>query len=268
MPQVRKTGTAWERNLDDYAYTRGPNHTGWAWEFLRRNEDYQRDFRANRAGHPLPIMHNSGAVVLRLRRRVLAAEQWGLHLFADPNKSAHNANVFWLADQLKNTVSCTLRVANDNEIGALSLASFGGQRRVLVTPSDEIVVIIDQHMSACMIVENATFLIGKNALTFEIFGLEDPTKAIEAIQTLRQLRANANAEPNIQSYFPSKYLHYLVALDGHLAGRSYRDIAEVLYGSEHVGPCWTDDSRGYKSKVRRAVERGVALMNGGYRDLL
>ena len=65
-----------------------------------------------------------------------------------------------------------------------------------------------------------------------------------------------------------KYFDYLIALDGHLAGRTYRDIAEVLYGADHVGPYWTDDSRGYKSKVRRAVERGVALMNGAYRELL
>jgi hypothetical protein len=66
----------------------------------------------------------------------------------------------------------------------------------------------------------------------------------------------------------SKYFDYLVALDGHLAGRSYRDIAEVLYGTDRIGSYWTDDSRGYKSKVRRAVACGLALMNNGYRDLL
>jgi hypothetical protein len=268
MLQVRKTGTAWELCLDDYAYTRGLDHTGWAWEFLRRNEDYKRDYRTNRAGHPLPIIHNSGAVVVRLRRRVLAAEQWALHLFADPYKSARDAHVFWLADRLKNAVSCTLRIANDNVMGALSLASFVGQRRILVTPNQEFVVIADHQMSACMVVKNATFLIGNSSVTFEILGFEDPTKAIEAVQTLRRLRTNAAKELNVQSCFPPKYLNYLIALDGHLAGRSYRDIAEILYGADRIGPYWTDDSRGYKSKVRRAVERGVALMKGGYRALL
>jgi hypothetical protein len=91
MPQVQKTETAWECSVDDYAYTRGLDHTGWAWEFLRRNEDYQRDFRINRAGHPLPTKHISGAVVLRLRRRFLDAQKWGLHCFADPYKSARDA---------------------------------------------------------------------------------------------------------------------------------------------------------------------------------
>jgi hypothetical protein len=268
MPQVRKTGTAWELCLDDYAYTCGLDHTGWAWEFLRRNEAYQRDVRINRAGHPVPIKHTSEAVILRLRRRVLAAERWGLHCFADPLKSAHDAHVFWLADQLRNSVNCTLRVANDNELSALSLASFAGQRQVLVTPRDELVVIAGDRLSACMVVRNATFLIGESVVTFEILGLEKPDKTFVAIRILRAMRSNQCAQSTFQDEYRSKYFDYLLALDGHLAGRSYRDIAEVLYGSEHVGPSWTDDSRGYKSKVRRAVERALALMNGGYRDLL
>jgi hypothetical protein len=268
MPQVRKTGTAWELCLDDYAYTRRLDHAGWAWEFLRRNEDYHYDFRTNRAGHPVPIKHASGAIVLRLRRRVLAAERWGLHCFADPKKAAHEANVFWLADQLRSGVNCTLRFANDNELGALSLASFAGQRSVLVTPNDEHVVVTCNQVSAHMVVRNSTFLIGESVVTFEIIGLEEPAKSFEAIRTLRAMRSNQCAQSTFQDEYRSKYFDYLLALDGHLAGRSYRDIAEVLYGSEHVGPCWTDDSRGYKSKVRRAVERGLALMNGGYRDIL
>jgi hypothetical protein len=268
MPQVRKTGTAWELCLDEYAYTRGLDHTGWAWEFLRRNEDYQYDFRTNRAGHPVPIKHASGGIVLRLRRRVLAAERWGLHCFADPLKSASDASVFWLSDQLRNSVNCTLRVANDNDLGALSLASFAGRRRVLVTRHDEHVVVNCNQMSAHMVVKDSTFLIGESLVTFEILGLEEPDKTFEAIRTLRATRSNQCVQGKFQGEYRSKYFDYLLALDGHLAGRSYRDIAEVLYGADRIGPYWTDDSRGYKSKVRRAVERGLALMNGGYRDIL
>jgi hypothetical protein len=268
MPQVRKTGTAWECSLDDYAFARGFDHAAWAWEFLRRDEVYQRDYRINRAGHPVPTKHSSGAVVLRLRRRILDAERWGLHCFADPQTSAHAAHVFWLVNQTKYSVNCTSRSANDNEVGALSLASFMGQRRVLVTPNEEFVVIADHQMSACMVVKNATFLIGKSAVTFEILGLEDPARTIDAVNNLRRLQSNRAADLGLHIEYRSKYLDYLVALDGHLAGRSYRDIAELLYGSDRIGTCWTDDSRGYKSKVRRAVRNGLALMNGGYRELL
>jgi hypothetical protein len=268
MPQVRKSGTAWERRLDDYAYTKGLDGPGWAWEFLRRNEGYQHDFRINRAGHPVPIRHSSGALVFRLRRRVLAAEKWGLHCFADPQEPNHDSYVFWLADLARNSVTCSLRGANDNETSALSLTSFVGQRRVLVTPQDEIVVIASNRLSARMVVRNSTFLIGESAVTFEIYGLEEPEKAFETIKTLHALRINLCTKNIFQDEHRSKYFDYLVALDGHIAGRSYRDIAEILYGSERIGTYWTDDSRGYKSKVRRAVDRGCELMNRGYRELL
>ena len=41
MAQVLIKGTAWERSLEDYAYAAGLDKPGWAWEFLRRNKDYQ-----------------------------------------------------------------------------------------------------------------------------------------------------------------------------------------------------------------------------------
>jgi hypothetical protein len=129
-------------------------------------------------------------------------------------------------------------------------------------------VVTCNQVSAHMVVRNSTFLIGESVATFEIIGLEEPAKSFEAIRTLRAMRSNQCAQGTAQDEYRSKYFDYLLALDGHLAGRSYRDIAEVLYGSDCIGPYWTDDSRGYKSKVRRAVERGLALMNGGYRELL
>jgi hypothetical protein len=57
------------------------------------------------------------------------------------------------------------------------------------------------------------------------------------------------------------------ALDAWLAGHSYREIAEGLFGEERVrGRSWkTSDLR---SHIIRLVKSGVALMRGGYRALL
>jgi hypothetical protein len=268
MPQVRKSGTAWERRLDDYVYTRGLDGPGWAWEFLRRNETYMRDFRVNRAGMPLPMKHSSGATILRLRRQVLAAEKWGLQLFANPNTSALVSPIFWVPSIMQRVANCTAKATNDNQTNALCLAAFAGQRSVLVTSSAETIAIHQHQISASMVVKDSTFLIGESALTFEIVGLHEVNRACETLNILNHLRSDHSEFGHVQSDYHSKYLDYLVALDGRLAGRSYRDIAEVLYGYERIGPHWTDDSRGFKSKVRRAVESGLALMNGGYWALL
>ncbi|MCP3413630.1 DUF2285 domain-containing protein [Bradyrhizobium brasilense] len=59
----------------------------------------------------------------------------------------------------------------------------------------------------------------------------------------------------------------LRALDGHTDGASYRVIARVLFGREHI------PERGWKthdlrSRTIRLVQTGRALVHGGYRALL
>ena len=57
------------------------------------------------------------------------------------------------------------------------------------------------------------------------------------------------------------------ALDAWLAGHSYREIAEGLYGKERVASrSWKDGD--LRSHIIRLVKSGIALMRGGYRALL
>jgi hypothetical protein len=60
-------------------------------------------------------------------------------------------------------------------------------------------------------------------------------------------------------------LHTLQALDATLAGASLREVAEGLFGADAVADWYSDG--GLRSKVRRLVRRGDALMRGGYRRL-
>jgi hypothetical protein len=57
------------------------------------------------------------------------------------------------------------------------------------------------------------------------------------------------------------------ALDGRMDGSTYRALAEVLFGKKHVPErAWkTHDLR---NRTIRLVQSGVALMRGGYRELL
>lgn len=60
----------------------------------------------------------------------------------------------------------------------------------------------------------------------------------------------------------------LRALDGSLAGASYREIAMALIGAGRVQASWHNDNNHLKNRIRRAVQRGRALMSEGYRRLL
>ena len=268
MPHALRSGTAWDGQKQDYAYTRELDGTGWAWEFLRRSDDYRVDFLTNRAGHPVAIRHVSGATLYRPQRRFLAAEAWGLSLFADPNKSALDQDIFWLPTVKKHTVQCQSKPSNDNAAEVLSLESFCGRRGVLAGTGREHITIRAPRMSADLINQRGTLLFGNSNVTFLHEGIGTVSRHRETLRILERLTEKTVNEDRVSEPTHSKYRDYLVALDSRLAGRSYRDIAEFLYGPDCIGRYWTDDSRGYKSKVIRAAKCGLVLMNGGYRELL
>jgi hypothetical protein len=268
MPQVRKSGTAWERRLDDYAYTKGLDGPGWAWEFLRRNPNYGRDFAEHLATVPTSTTHQSGVKVFILPELVKAAEKWGLAAFANPAQSALDASLFWLPAYMNSVVFCHAKPANDNHPEILSLSHFQGQKSVLVTPICEHILIQKSHTTARLIVTGVSLLRDECVLTFSFDGIKNTILGLAAMRELQSLlcRSPEILAPSRPSYL--KYRDYLIGLDGHVAQRSYRDIAEVLYGADRVREVWTNETRHLKDKVRRAVQAGIELMNSGYVKLL
>jgi hypothetical protein len=218
--------------------------------------------------HPIAIPHVSGARLYRPRRRFLAAESWGLELFADPDKTAIETDVFWLPNLLTHVVSCQCRAENDTKRAAISLSSFLGRRAVLAGLHREHVAFSTTQNSATLVIEKGTFLFGKSAITFTHEGLCSAASHFATMQVLIQFTVQETSRLKPLSYSESKYLDYLIALDGHLEGRSHREIAIILLGQDVVEANWNSHTDWLKSKVRRAIRRGKALMNGGYRKLL
>jgi hypothetical protein len=267
MPQVRLTGTAWERRLEDYAYTVGLDRPGWAWEFLRRNEHYGRDFDDHSATLPMTT-HANDVVVFMRKSRDETAEKWGLAAFADPKQDAQAAPLFWLPSHMPSIVQCHAKAANDNHKHTVNLSQFRGRKFVLLTSAGEYLVIRDHHTTARLIITGKSILTGNCVFTFCFEGIETAVSRLDALRDLQQFMSFSTRFLAPVWSSNCKYRDYLVALDGHLAHRTYREIAEVLYGCERVKDVWTNETRHLKDKVRRAVQAGVKLMNGGYVKLL
>lgn len=268
MPQARRSGTAWARKLDDYDYARNLDRPGWAWEFLRRNEHYRCDWRTSEAELPLPIRHVSGAIYLRLRRRFPNAEAWGLVTFGNPVRTADKTPVFWHPDATNRMVRCS---SSDNltpRNPVVALDDFRGVRQILICGDVEYLIVRDRQISARLEVHGPSLLVGPRSLTFNIEGLNRLGTAVETLQLLSSLRNKSYLSECDWGQTELRLRECLVALDGHLEDRSYRDIAQVLYGPDRVAETWTSSTRFMKDKVRRAVERGIELMNGEYRKLL
>jgi len=80
MPQIRLY-PAWPKSLQDYEYLRTAGINDWAWEFLRRNFDYQADARLHHRRGTVRRRLATGPLLTRMRARHIRAETWGLCCF-------------------------------------------------------------------------------------------------------------------------------------------------------------------------------------------
>jgi hypothetical protein len=107
---------------------------------------------------------------------------------------------------------------------------------------------------------------------FAMSACREPRSRYQNMATdLDRLAAASRCEPSaVARPRPSpgamQALHTLQALDAAQAGASLREIAEGLFGATEVAADWHADSA-LRARVRRLVQRGRALVNGGYREL-
>jgi len=232
-----------------YLYALHLDSPGLAWEYLRRHPDYRRDWQSR-------------------RRRVEAAHRWGLRLLEDPDLDARDAHPAWFPDH-----DAVVQLYPDADPPPEAFAFefwrvpgrkqliHDGRRLLLVTrwPGGGLRLALAPDLRegmpyACAIRAGAESCTRCRLLTLELGKLAGACAAPAAL-ALPRPSATALLE-----------LHTLQALDATLAGASSRDVAAGLFGAAAVVQGWHADG-GLRSRVRRLVRRGKALMRGGYRRL-
>ena len=224
-----------------------------AWEYLRRNPDYRLDWlrrhRRSQAAHP-------------------AAQPWGLRLLEDPALDARDAHPAWFPDH----EAVVHLYADDDpppDAGAFEFWNVPGHKHLI---HDGKRLVLTAHWPGCCV----RLALGP--------GLEDGMACLCAMRTCaspcaryRALAAGLDALTAATAATPAaaargrptpaalQELHTLQALDATLAGASLREAAAGLFGVDAVADWYSDG--GLRSRVRRLVQRGDALMRGGYRRL-
>ena len=230
---------------------------------------YRSDWRATpRCVHAIVLSNET--TLLRMRRRYLRAERWGLFAFADPLRPACQTSVFWLPHMSRRTIRarCNLNVSS-HSADVIRLASFR-TKRVAVAGVDGVSVVTMKsgHSRTTLVAHGWPVLTRPARVTFELDGFDELTARIDCL--LQKLADPVSTIPGapLPSAVDNRLRQALLALDGSLAGASYRQIATTIFGDERVRRDWDAASRFLKERTRRLVAKGRALMNGGYRDLL
>jgi hypothetical protein len=183
----------------------------------------------------------------------------------DPNLPADEARLIWLPDYDPGLVV----VAPSPQVFSNS-ASLGVtpafQRR---GPGGNYVVVNNRHSRLPLLLTGGAKTDTSAAI---IIPLDEDfaARADAALRVWRHLTGRPQLRPptNFTVQRRRRLALTLRALDGWLAGETYRVIAQALFGSSHIptGPGWkTHDLR---DRTIRLVRAGISLMRGGYLDLL
>lgn len=208
-----------------------------AWEYLRRHPDYRLDW-------------------LRHHRRSQAAHRWGLRLLEDPALDARDAHPAWLPGH---AAVVQLYPDADPPLDATVFAFWRIPGHKQLLHDGKGLALIARSPGHCLRFALAPGLEDGMAVAYAHRGGAVAPARSHSLGTALFI---VNSRPTPAALLE---LHTLQALDATLAGASLREVGEGLFGADAVADWYADG--GLRSKVRRLVRRGDALMRNGYRCL-
>jgi hypothetical protein len=223
-------------------------------EYLRRNPEYRRDFPTIRQ-EPTPDDDTEAS-----------ARSGGCDFAVHPDIQADTAPLVWLPhlDLAAVILAPAPELFTDaRNIGALTPTferhAPDGAYWLVHDDDGRVVTVLIGGVNAAT---PAAVVIPLNA--------DVTVRADAALQLWRRVTGHPRTRPpnRLMPQRRQRLVLVLRALDGHLAGETYRVIAQVLFGEVRLptGKAWkTHDLR---DRTIRLVRTGIDLMRGGYLDLL
>lgn len=210
---------------------------------------------------PVPLARAGGPLVMP------PTTVGGCDFFADPDRSADEAPIFWRPEFDPATVILEKCLA---EAPGTILFRASAWRGELISQSaaDGLHLILVDGGSEHRLWMPERPMENTPLATVIPLNVDAETRAAASIRFYRHI---AGAKPSFRHWASRQRQERLAlslrALDGHLDGAAYRTIAEALFGSVRAGAePWRTAS--LRDNTIRLVRTGKKLMAGGYRDLL
>lgn len=248
------------RDADSYAYVRTLPPAGCAWEFLRRNPEYQKAWRNFRSKANPSLEETS------------AAATFGLLRFETPERDARSANVFWHRSICRDVlpVVATKREPADRRL-KLSFGRLQCRMTVHRSRPGELHILFAEDGRFLQLEVRGLPTIGSANLTTEI--VLPPRLLFARVQSVKRfadLVATSHLRPCL--YPPerraSRWLRALQAFDAARTGASQKQIAASLFGETIVKEDWSGRSDYLRLRTQRLLRLANRLVHGGYRDFL
>ena len=237
------------RSAAAYDYVNDLDPAELAWEFLRRNPDYQREYRK----------------VLRLGGEEALAEQWGLRFRDRPGEGGRPGGCV-LAPHLDQSI-VLLAHAPPGFSTAATLAGLTSPEQHVVASDGAYFVV--RHETGRIIAVMVGGAAAANPLAALIpLNSSSPARSAAALRLWRMLSQGhlQRAPDPLTRQRRQRLRRALRALDGRFAKATYRELAQVLFSGPQDPDHWKTHE--LRDRTIRLVRTGFDLMRGGYRALL
>ena len=247
-------------------------YAGFAWEHLRRNLDYGRNFEKVSA-----LPRSPRAEADKLFRFEYESDskayKWGLECFETPKATGLEALVFWRQDVFPGALSVQYH-DDDVSIGgpdSFNLSHFDCLKQHYVkSDGTRISVIKSQDIWLQIAGKPKDCAVEDQSFSVLIHGGKGARRRIDALRQLTSLSRDGIKDFKLlgrQKAF-SKIRNGLLAYDIHSSGGSYKDVAIALFGTENVQQNWDSAGCFLKARAVRAFKFGERMVAQDYQSLL
>ena len=242
------TKDAWRASAA-YLYVLRLDGPSLAWEYLRRNPDYRRDWHAG-------------------TEDVASAAHWGLAALENPYLDARLAQPLW-QPQPERVVRLMATQHGSANAARFSLWTLVGRKTLSYEHSG-----LRLTLQLGSRIDHLDLITGLGeGMAFAYVIAAGPHSALQwqAAQKLQLLLEGAPRDIRVTLARPTRasiaHMCSLQALDATLAGASHREVAEAIFGARRVAEAWHPDSS-LRAQTRHRIHRARDFMQRDYRRLL
>jgi hypothetical protein len=192
--------------------------------------------------------------------------------FVDPRLTGKEGHPVWLPQTGATALhfdTVSLDAPTADRPGLLIPTLPNVEHILLDSAGRQYVILRSRLMCLQLIITGSDGIIAPTILALRLHRRDDIELVSEALATLDSLLsapAGLVSTPPGWTAETERLRNALIALDCDRAGLTLRETAVVIYGRQRVDRDWP--GKGLRDRMRRSRQRGLALCNGGYRDLL
>lgn len=248
--------------LRSYNYTAYLSKRDWRYEYQRRIDDYEKDAWNGYTNAPIGTIACHDITLLKLKKRQAAAEKWGLKFFPPPDRAAPKAAAFWTEEIDPGAVHVTVLPREPGEPHDLFEETIKRCKMLHLTDENSVehLVHIGPGSSVQVRCHGHTLITSKPVKTsFSVDALDDLDDHLNMVRRATRVYGDHIVDPPVFSNKARLLRNGLIALDGHKAGLSDRQVASIIEGDASVAQGIELGDRSLIKRVKYYRDRSIEL---------